>query len=146
MLRNFQTWLNLLLVLALLSSCSPTAKLRKAEKLINEAEQAGLKWHVDTVTVKIPYSVPEIMIKEVHHALPGDTVVLEKERLRIKYVRLPGDSVFIEGKCEADTIYKSVPITINKTIKAKGYSLWQLIVLAIIALLAGYGGRAFFKK
>lgn len=145
-MKSWQTWLNILLVLALLSSCSPTAKLRKAEKLINEAEQAGLKWHVDTITVKIPYSVPEIMIKEIHHALPGDTVVVEKERLRVKVVRLPGDSIFVEGRCAADTVYKSVPVTINKTIKSKGYSLWQLIILAIVALLAGYGFRAFFTK
>lgn len=143
MFKDFCVVLSLLFLL----SCSSASKLRRAEKLIEKAEELGAKWHVDTMTLKVPYAVPEIAYKEVHFAMPGDTVRIEKERLQIKYVRLKGDSVFIEGKCKADTIYKDVPVTIVKTIKAKqGFSLWQLIVLAIIALLCGYGVRAFMRR
>jgi hypothetical protein len=135
-------------VLLVLTSCSSASKLRRAEKLIVEAEAMGSKWKIDTITVKVPYSVPEVHVKEIHHALPGDTVRIEKERLKIKYVRLPGDSVFIEGKAEADTIYKEVPVTVTKTINAagRGYSLWQLIILALVCLAAGFGVRAFMRR
>lgn len=136
-----------ILIVIVLCSCSSASKLRRAEKLIKQAEEMGATWHVDTVTVKIPYAVPEIHVKEVHHALPGDTVRLIKDRLQIKYVRLKGDSVFIEGKCKSDTVMVEVPVTIVKTIKAKqGFSLWQLIVLALVMLLAGYGVRAFMRR
>lgn len=106
----------------------------------------GAKWSVDTVIQEIQVPVPEIHIKEVHHTPLLDTITLTKERLKIKVVRLPGDSIFVEGKCKSDTIYKKVPMVINKTIKAKGYSLWQLIILALVMLLAGYGVRAFMKR
>lgn len=134
-------------IFLILCSCSSASKLKRAEKLIVEAEAMGAKWHVDTVTAEIPVPVHEIHVKEIHHALLGDTVTIIKDRLQIKYVRLKGDSVFVEGKCKADTIYKKIPVTIVRTIKAKqGFSLWQLVVLAIVALLAGYGGGAFFKR
>lgn len=136
-----------ILIVIVFCSCSSASKLRRAEKLIKQAEEMGATWTVDTVTVEIPYAVPEIHVKEVHHALPGDTVRINKDRLQIKYVRLKGDSVFIEGKCKSDTVMVEVPVTIVKTIKAKqGFSLWQLIVLALIAVIFGYGVRAFMRR
>jgi len=33
-----------------------------------------------------------------------DTIILEKERLRIEIMRLPGDSIVVEGECSSDTI------------------------------------------
>ena len=129
-------------------SCGPVAKLKKAERLIMEAEAMGSKWKIDTILVKVPYSVPEIHVKEIHHALPGDTVVVEKERLKIKVVKIPGDSIFVEGECAEDTIYKEVPVTVTKTINAagRGYSLWQLIILALVCVAAGFGVRAFMRR
>lgn len=120
-------------IILILASCSSASKLRRAEKLIDKAEELGAKWRVDTVKVQIPYSVPEVYVKEVHHALPGDTVRIEKERLKIKYVRLPGDSIFIEGKCEGDTIYKEVAVTVTKTIEAKNGLSWCWLLLALAA-------------
>lgn len=138
----------IILVLVLLTSCGPAAKLRKAEKLIKQAEEMGATWTVDTVKVETPVFVPEIVVRETISAPVFDTVRIEYDRLKIKVVRLPGDSVFVEGRCEADTIYKEVPVTITKTIeaKSKGYSLWQLIILALVMLLAGYGVRAFMRR
>lgn len=135
------------IVLLLLCSCSAASKLRKAEKLIKKAEEMGAKWHVDTVKAKIPVSVPEIRVRDVHHAPIHDTVHVEKDRLKIKYVRLPGDSVFVEGKCEADTIVIQVPVTVTRTIKAQdGFSWWQLIILGLVAVVFGYGVRAFTRN
>jgi hypothetical protein len=45
-----------------------------------------------------------------------DTVILEKEKLTIKYIRLR-DSVYLSGQCEGDTIYKTIKVPIYHTIK-----------------------------
>lgn len=132
------------IILALIAiSCSPAAKLRRAEKLIKKAEEQGAVWRVDTVRVEVPVFLTETRLDSIFVSEPGDTVVLEKERLKVKYVRLPGDSVFIEGACEADTVYQEVPVTVNREIKVKsGFPWWALMVAA----LAGAGAFALFRK
>ncbi|MFN9582257.1 MAG: hypothetical protein ACK566_06270, partial [Bacteroidota bacterium] len=45
-----------------------------------------------------------------------DTVILEKEKLTIKYIRLR-DSVYLSGQCEGDTIYKTIKVPVYHTIK-----------------------------
>src|SRR5688500_6873214 len=120
-------WLVFILIL---SSCSPAAKLRGAEKLIEKAEGLGAKWHVDSVEKEIFVPVPEIQVREVRHAPIHDTVRVEKERLKIKIVRLPGDSVYVEGKCETDTVRVKVTTTVTKTIKAEGWLKWWMLVIA----------------
>ena len=132
----------LFLVLCCLS-CGPTYKLKKAERLIREAESAGLQWKVDTVHKIMKVAYPEVHVKEVHHAPPQDTVLIEKERLKIKVVRLPGDSIFVEGKCESDTIVVRTTHTVTKTIDAKGGIKWWWLILAG---LIGAGAIALFKK
>ena len=122
-------WVALFLILA---SCGPTAKLRRAERLIEKAEQQGAKWRVDTVFQRIPVPVPEIRVKEVHHALPGDTVVITKERLKIEIRRLPGDTIEVEGECKSDTITVMVPVVVEKEIKAKGIPWWWLVLAGLI--------------
>jgi hypothetical protein len=110
--------------------CGPAAKLRKAEKLIAKAEAQGAVWHTDSITKLIKVPIPEVFVKEVHHAPLLDTIVMEKERLRIKVVRMPGDSIFIEGKARADTVTRKITTTITKTIKAKGEIKWWWLVIA----------------
>ena len=126
-----------------IASCGPASKLRRAEKLIGKAEQQGAVWRVDTVIQKIPVPYPEIQVKEVHHALPGDTVVIEKERLKVKVLRLPGDTIEVEAKCESDTILVEVPTVVTKTIEAKSGIPWWWLV---IAGLVGAGAIALFKR
>jgi len=77
--------------------------------------------------------VPEIKTDTVFRSEPGDTVRIEKERLKIKYVNLPGDSVYIEGKCESDTVTVEVPVTVTKEIKAEGWLKWWYLIIAMIA-------------
>lgn len=109
-----------LCALILLGGCSSSFKaqrhLRKAKAHILKAEALGAVWHTDTIYKQIQVVVPEIKKDTIFKAVLGDTVTIEKERLKIKYVRLAGDSVFIEGTCKADTVYKEVPVVINKSI------------------------------
>lgn len=118
-------------LIIVISSCGPAAKLRRAEKLISKAEEMGAVWHVDTVYQMTPVEIESVRVDSVIVALPGDTVTIEKDRLKVKYVRLPGDSVFIEGECKGDTIYKAVPVTVTKTITAKGGIQWWWLLVAV---------------
>lgn len=117
-----------ILILMILCSCGAAGKLKRAEKLISKAEAMGATWHVDTVYKEVPYYIDSVRVDSVFISKVGDTVVIEKDRLKLKYVRLPGDSVYIEAKCEADTVYQKVPVIVNKTIAAKSeWWKWALI-------------------
>lgn len=128
-MKTYLPWL-LILIGGIVVSCGPAAKLRRAEKLIKKAEEQGAVWHVDTVYQMTPVEIESVRVDSVFVAKPGDTVTIEKERLKVKYVRLPGDSVFIEGECEADTIYKAVPVVVNRKLEAKGGIKWWWLLVA----------------
>jgi len=93
-----------LLLCVSLNSCGPASKLRRAEKLIKKAELQGAVWKTDTVFKEIPVFIRETHLDSIFVAKQGDTVVLTKDRLQVKYVRLQGDTVFIDAECMADTI------------------------------------------
>lgn len=129
---------SIILLSLFLLSCGPAAKLRRAEKLIAKAEQNGATWRVDTVYTDVPVIINQVKKDTIFQSLPGDTVVIEKERLKVKYVKLPGDSVFIQGECKADTVYQEVATVVTKTIDAKGGINWYwLVVVALAGLLIG---------
>ncbi len=117
--------LSVLLILTLIS-CGPTQKLKRAERLLAKAGELGAKWHSDTVYQDVTVLVPSVTHDTTFTSLPGDTVTLTKDRLQVKYVRLPGDSVFIEGTCLPDTVRISVPVEVTRTIEA-GYTVWDIL-------------------
>jgi hypothetical protein len=118
--------------IVMLTGCAAN-KLKRAERLINRAEELGAKWHVDTLMVEVPIVVPSVRVDSTIIIKPGDTVTVWKDRLKLKYVRLAGDTVRIQAECAADTIYKKVPVTVVKTIKAKGGIKWWWLVIALAA-------------
>lgn len=121
-----------LLAVLLLVSCGPAAKLRRAEKLIKQAEAAGASWMSDTVFIEKPVIVPEIRLDSIVVVKLGDTVTVEREKLQIKLIRLRGDTVFVEGKCLTDTIKVKVPVNVYRTITAKGWLRWWHLVISFI--------------
>lgn len=125
-----------LVVILLLTSCGPAAKLRRAEKLIAKAEELGAKWRVDSVVVEIPVPIQSVRVDTVERVLPGDSIVLEKERLKVIVKRLPGDTLLVWGECRADTIKVRVTKTVTKTIEAKGgLKWWWLLVAGAIGII-----------
>lgn len=123
------------ILLLLLTACGPLSKLRRAERLINKAELLGAKWHQDTVYVNVRIPIPEVKTDTILVSAEGDTVYITKDRLKIKYVNLPGDSIFIEGECAADTVYKNVPVTVIKTIEAKCTPWWKWFLIGMGVML-----------
>lgn len=120
-----------------LLSCSPTAKLRRAERLIEKAEKAGADWRHDTTFVKVPVFITQITVDTLFVTQPADTVVINKDRLHVKFIDLPGDSIFLEGKCDSLVKYVKVPITVTNIIHApKPKITWWMFLLA--GLLGGF--------
>ena len=119
--------------LLILCSCGPAAKLRRAERLINKAEELGAKWHVDSVQVEVPVVITETRVDTIQTIKPGDSIVIEKERLKVVIKRLKGDTLKVEAKCKADTVRIKVTKTINKTIEAKGGIKWWWLVIVFFA-------------
>jgi hypothetical protein len=121
----------LILLLLSLGGCSPAWKLRRAERLIKQAEAKGSFWSVDSVKVEIPVFVDRIALDTLFISRPSDTIQITKDRLRLKYVNLPGDTVWIEAVCDSLTIIKEVPVTVTKTIHApKGKIKWWWLIIA----------------
>lgn len=144
-MKKLITFILFILLILALFSCSSTQRanrhLRKAKMHILKAESFGAKWQVDTVFKEVAVVVPQVKTDTIFKSTVGDTVTLVKDRLEVKYVRLAGDSVFIEGTCLADTIYKEVPITITRQIhtpdkwKTPALSLAGILILIIGAIL-----------
>lgn len=129
-----------------LTSCGSSHYLRKAERAIKKAEELGATWHVDSIVTEIPVPVESVRVDTVLQVKVGDTVVIQKDRLKTIIRRIPGDTIVIMTECEADTIKVKVTKTITKTIAPKkGYSLWELIILAIAALAVGFAAGRFIK-
>lgn len=117
-----------LFILLLLQSCSCDYHLRKAQK------KCGSTIIRDTITVKDTVLINSIHTDTLFKSSVGDTVYIEKDRLKIKYVRLAGDSVFISGKCDTLKIPVEVKVPVEKIVlKPQGNKwMWWLIVGAFI--------------
>ena|SRR5690606_35271651 len=131
----------LCLIVFLLSSCGTSYHLRRAEQHLKKAELKGANVRTDTVykldTIYFP--VVGVETDTIFQSIPGDTVEIEKERLRIKYVEMPGDSVYIEGECEADTVIqvRNIPVEVRKEISS-GLSVWDVVILCIVVAVVAY--------
>jgi hypothetical protein len=125
------------LLIILLSSCGPTFYLKKAERALKKAEQLGAQTRTDTIYKERLVFVDSIRVDSIFTSKVGDTVYISKDRLKIKFVHLKGDSVFIEGKCEADTVKIQVPVSVTKEIKS-GLGIWTVIQWSLIALIVGF--------
>jgi len=106
-------------------------KLKRANRLIAEAVALGAEVKADTIYKRIPIYIDSVVVDSIFVTTEGDTVYLEKERIKIKFVDLPGDSVYIEGKCDSLTKIVEVPITVTKEIKT-GKSVLEVVQVAVL--------------
>jgi hypothetical protein len=128
----------------LFSSCTPAAKLRRAKKLISQAEASGLTWKSDTVFKNIEIIMPEVKFDTIiQHVDFRDTILITKDRIitRVKINTVERD-VFVETKCPEKIVVKKVPYTVTREIKV-GYSLmgvvWRCAVSSLILAAIVFG-------
>ena len=89
-------------------ACSPAKRL---ERLVTKHPYL-FNQRTDTVVDTFTVVIPTVKLDTVVETKEGDTVVITKDNLKVKYVKLPGDSVYIEGECEGKTIVKEVKIPV----------------------------------
>lgn len=133
-----------LFILLALTSCGSldraNRKLKKAERLIESAIQLGAEVKRDTVWVTKEVIVPEVKTDTVVELVGfnlQDTIFIERERLKVK-VKLDTlfKEIFVEAKCQPDTVKIEVPAALNNDINA-GKSTWDLIIACIVAVIIG---------
>jgi hypothetical protein len=142
--------IGLLMILFYCTGCGPGYHLRRAEYHIKKAEALGAHWHSDTLFKKLSFKVPGIDVRFIPRILTsGEPMIFTKDSVVTTVIVKPGlngrDTVFVSTKCPDRIIYKTVPVAVNKSIKA-GKSTWfyiQLVGLTfILGVLIGYFLRA----
>ena len=134
--------LYILLAALLLSGC----KLTKEERRMNRATKK-----LEKLTAKYPELVRTDTIRDTLHTnrvhidttfvWQSDTVEIERENLRVRIVRLPGDSILINAEC--DTVFVPVKVPCD-TIQPIRYEpsekqrqktdRWRTVALVFIAI------------
>lgn len=139
-------------LMVVLASCGPSSKLRRAERMIAEAEKKGAVWavktRVDTVysmdTIKVAGGRLDTLIK-----YSTDTITVVKDKIVTKIKITPGKTVYVDTKCPDKVVIKKVPYTVTKTTTktiSAGYTRWEVIGIGIFGLLLGaFLGRIFWK-
>ena len=126
----------LIIILIGMSGCGAPHYLRKSQRALKKAIQKGAVINPDTVFQTVTVTVPGVRTDSVFVPGEGDTVVIEKDRLQIRYINLPGDTVEISGKCAPDTVIKKIPYTVtqNVTVPVKD-NKWKWIAIGLGMLL-----------
>lgn len=132
--------IRLLILSLILTSCGPTYKLRKAERLMSQAIAQGAKVKIDTVTVEkiVPGERVEVRVP-VDRIIRHDTTIIQ-DRVKIHFSTVR-DTVRMQVDCPPDTI--RVPVTIHKSIICpdcprdrfwKGFGWGACAVLCLLVL------------
>ena len=95
----------------------------------------GEKPLVDSVVVRDTIYTERVVSDTVVVSMPQDTIVMEKERLRVRVVRI-NDTLRIEGECEADTIYRTTTIEVPVKVVESRWPWWARPVLWGLCVLA----------
>jgi len=105
--------ITLLLVLSIQTGCSPSARLNR---LLTRHPELKIP---DTIVINDTMTIPQVESDTIIYIDSiRDTVILQKDRLEITLNRIH-DTLYIRGKCKADTIiiHRSIPVEKIKVVK-----------------------------
>jgi hypothetical protein len=126
-------WVVKLITISLLSSCSATWHLNQAVKKDPTIMER------DTLVVKDTVVVPAVAITDTVTLKQHDTIILQKDKLSVRIVKSL-DTLIIEGKCDSDTIVKTIEVPYEKIVyveKEKPMQMLQRWLLYLLALIIG---------
>lgn len=136
-------WLAKLTLILLLSSCSAQWHLSKAIK------KDPTILEKDTLVVQDTVVVPPVVITDTVTTKQHDTIVVEKDRLKVRIVKRQ-DTLIIEGQCASDTIVRTIEVPYEKVIyvpqKTTGQKIQSLVFYFGLVLLALYMVRRLIDK
>ena len=123
-------WLGKLILVLLLTSCSAQWHLKRA------VQKDPMILKKDTLVVQDTFVVPPVVLKDTVTLRQHDTIVIEKDRLRVKIVKV-NDTLIIDAKCASDTIVRTIEVPYDKVVYVEKESIWDKIKnLAIYMALA----------
>jgi len=129
-------WLVRLTLLVLLTSCSAQWHLKRAVRL------DPFILEKDTLVVTDTVVLPAVAITDTVTTKQHDTIIIEKERLKVKIIKRL-DTLIIDAKCDSDTIIRTIEVPYEKIIYKEKESLFDkiqkltlLFILVAIVLLA----------
>jgi hypothetical protein len=122
-----------------ISSCGPAGKLRRANRLIDQAVAAGATVKTDTVFVTKTVIVPETHFDTVLTRVNlTDTITVEKDKVITKVkINTVTKEVFVSTKCPERIKEVKVPVQVFKTISA-GYTKWRVTWMTGLGWLIGF--------
>jgi hypothetical protein len=123
-----------LMLIVLLSSCSAQWHLKKA------VQKDPFILERDTMVVRDTVVVPPVVITDTVTTRQHDTIVVEKDRLKVRIVKKL-DTLIIDAKCDSDTIVKIVEVPYEKIIyqeKEAPLYLVQRWVVYILSAIVGF--------
>lgn len=133
------TRLALVIIAALLVACNPQKKL--ARLLMKYPELRDTVVIHDTVEAVVEYVRADTVLRWV----PGDTIYLTKDRLRVRTV-IDHDTVWQTGECLADTVrvpYRvEVPVVQPERVVER-VPWWVFVLLTLFAIMTT---TALFKR
>jgi len=125
-----KTFLTILIFLIVASGCSPTHRLNRLLALHPELKIPDTILFIDTLTTPQYEADTMIYIDNIH-----DTIILQKDRLEIKLNRIH-DTLYIQGKCKADTVIVQRTIPVEK-IKVVKVDKWDQLISKLPWLISG---------
>ena len=127
--------LALLFGVFLVSGCCVTENVaeRRLLRLTNCHPALIVDTEPDTITISKTYTDTIVTL------LGGDTITIEKERLKMRVIRLY-DTLRIEGLCDTDTLYitKQIAVAKETEYKMKHINWYLLFVTFLLALIIVY--------
>lgn len=125
-------WLLLWLLIACISlfGCSPEKRIARILKHHPELIKTDTVWKVDTI---ITGSVQK---DSSFYFYQKDTIFINNGKLQVKYFFNRDSTVYLSGKCNADTIIKYYPITTNQ-ISVQDHSTSDKIKWSIVLICLG---------
>ena len=121
----------LIIFLLLCSACSPQRRLSRLLENHPELTVSDTVRFRDTVAIPAATADTFVDLKTM-----TDTVIIEKERLSVKLFK-QHDTLYVEGKCAADTIYRElrIPVEKIKLVKAECKTGMLTKILYLLAAL-----------
>jgi hypothetical protein len=103
----------------------------------------------DTLVVTDTVVVPPVVTTDTVITKRQDTIVVEKERLKVKVIRNV-DTLIIDAKCDSDTIVKQIEVPFEKVVYVEQKTFLQKIqglvfYFALILLALAIGKRLIDK-
>jgi hypothetical protein len=122
------------LFILILSGCSAEWHLRQAVRKDPSITKSQIVNVTDTVVTE------RIVVKDSVVTSPRDTIVLTKDKFRVRIIR-SYDTLKIDGGCESDTIVRTIRVDVPQLVvgetrfqRIQRFTFWGLITLLLIAI------------